>query len=115
MALALLLSVIAASIGFLSALFFAVGTIGPVDFAWLSDRIREAGGSEELAAWVPQANTALEVLQRAQGAGLPLADVVARHAWTSAARMLGVEAELEIAVFDREGGLVARTSFRKVG
>lgn len=88
---------------------------GPVDFAWLSDRIREAGGAEAMAAWVPQANTALEVLQRAQGAGLPLADTVAQHAWSSAARMLGVEAELEIAVFDREGGLVARTPFRKVG
>jgi cobalt-precorrin-5B (C1)-methyltransferase len=88
---------------------------GPVDLAWLSDRIREAGGPEDMAAWVPQANTALEVLQRAQGAGLPLADIVAQHAWTSAARMLGVEVELEIAVFDREGGLVARTPFRRAG
>lgn len=88
---------------------------GPVDFAWLSDRIREAGGSEDFAAWTPQANTALEVMQRAQGAGLPLADIVAQHAWRSAARMLGVEVELEIAVFDRDGGLVARTPFRKVG
>jgi cobalt-precorrin-5B (C1)-methyltransferase len=88
---------------------------GPVDLAWLSDRVREAGGAEAMAAWVPQANTALEVLQRAQGAGLPLADIVAQHAWRSAARLLGVEGELEIAVFDREGGLVARTPFRKVG
>ncbi|MBX9908765.1 MAG: cobalt-precorrin-5B (C(1))-methyltransferase [Beijerinckiaceae bacterium] len=88
---------------------------GPVDFAWLSDRIREAGGAEAMAAWVPQANTALEVLQRAQGAGLPLADIVAQHAWRSAARMLGVEVELEIAVFDRDGRLVARTPFRRVG
>ncbi|SFI82510.1 cobalt-precorrin-5B (C1)-methyltransferase [Bosea sp. OK403] len=89
---------------------------GPVDFTWLSERVREAGGEEALAAWVPQANTALEVLQRAQGVGLKLADVVAAHAWTNAAHSLGVaDAELEIAVFDREGGLVARTPFRKVG
>jgi cobalt-precorrin-5B (C1)-methyltransferase len=89
---------------------------GPVDFAWLSDRVREVGGDEALAAWVPQANTALEVLQRARVAGLPLAETVAAHAWTNAARSLGVaDAELEIAVFDREGGLVARTPFRKVG
>lgn len=89
---------------------------GPVDFAWLSERVREAGCDGALAGWVPQANTALEVLQRAQAAGLPLADVVAAHAWTNAARSLGVaDAELEIAVFDREGELVARTPFRKVG
>lgn len=89
---------------------------GPVDFAWLSARVREAGGEEALAAWVPQANTALEVLQRAQLAGLPLAETVAAHAWKNAARSLGIpDAELEIAVFDRQGGLVARTPFRRVG
>ncbi|AMJ63881.1 cobalt-precorrin-5B (C(1))-methyltransferase [Bosea sp. PAMC 26642] len=89
---------------------------GPVDLAWLSDRLREAGGGEDLAAWVPQANTALEVLQRAQAAGLPLAEVVAGYAWTNAARSLGVpDSELEIAVFDRQGGLVAKTPFRKIG
>lgn len=89
---------------------------GPVDLAWLSARVREAGGEEALAAWVPQANTALEVLQRAQAAGLPLAETVAAHAWANAARSLGVaDAELEIAVFDRQGGLLARTPFRRVG
>jgi len=31
-----------------------------------------------------------------------------------AARTLAAQAELEIAVFDREGGLLARTPFREV-
>ena len=88
---------------------------GPVDFAWLSERAREAGADEAFAGWVPRANTALEVLQRAQAAGLPLAQVVAGHAWASAARTLAAQAELEIAVFDREGGLLARTPFKPVG
>lgn len=89
---------------------------GPVDFAWLAARILEAGGSEHFAAWVPEANTALEVLQRAQAEGLPLAETVARHAWLNAAHSFGVpDSELEIAIFDRTGGLLARTPFRKVG
>lgn len=89
---------------------------GPVDFAWLSERVHEAGGDESLAAWVPEANTALEVLQRAESAGLPLAETVARHAWVNAAHALAVpDSELEIAIFDRTGGLLARTPFRKVG
>ncbi|MFN3672860.1 MAG: cobalt-precorrin-5B (C(1))-methyltransferase, partial [Bosea sp. (in: a-proteobacteria)] len=86
---------------------------GPVDLAWLAQRIREAGGSEALAQWAPQANTALEVLRRAQAEGVDLAAVVADHAWRRASRTLDAEAELEIAIFDREGGLLARTPFRK--
>lgn len=88
---------------------------GPVDLAWLGERVREAGGSAALAQWVPQANTALEVLQRAQAEEIDLAAIVAEHAWTRAARTLNAEAALEIAVFDRQGALLARTPFRKPG
>lgn len=88
---------------------------GPVDLAWLAQRIGEAGGSAALAQWAPQANTALEVLQRAQAEGIDLAAIVAEHAWARAARTLDADAALEIAVFDRQGGLLARTPFRKPG
>lgn len=88
---------------------------GPIDLAWLAERVTEAGGSAALARWVPQANTALEVLQRAQAEGIDLAATVAEHAWRRAARTLSAEAALEIAVFDRQGALLARTPFRKPG
>jgi cobalt-precorrin-5B (C1)-methyltransferase len=89
---------------------------GPVDLAWLADRSVEAGADPAFAAWVPSANGAGEVLQRAVAAGLPLGDVVAGYAFRTAARTLAVpDVRLEIVVFDRAGGLVGRSPFRPVG
>ena len=62
------------------------------------------------------ANTALEIYENAERAGLPLAEIVAEHAWRTAAAVLeGSAAELEIAIFDRQGRLAGRTPFRSVG
>ncbi|MEH3146892.1 MAG: cobalt-precorrin-5B (C(1))-methyltransferase [Methylobacterium frigidaeris] len=89
---------------------------GPVDLAWLGERLREAGGDADLAGRAAGANTALEVLGLADARGLPLADVVAQHAWATAARALaGSGSELEVVVFDRSGGLAGRAPFRRVG
>ncbi|HUG63072.1 MAG TPA: cobalt-precorrin-5B (C(1))-methyltransferase [Methylomirabilota bacterium] len=89
---------------------------GPVDLAWLADRAREAGADEAFAAWAPTANAANEVLERAREAGLPIGDVVAEHAFRTAARTLAVpDAALEIVAFDRQGRLVGRVPFRRVG
>lgn len=89
---------------------------GPVDLAWLSERVVEAGGAPDLARRAAGANTALEVLQLAQGSDLPLADLVARYAWATAAKALsGSGSSLEIVVFDREGRLVGRAPFHPVG
>jgi cobalt-precorrin-5B (C1)-methyltransferase len=89
---------------------------GPVDLAWLAERSVEAGADPAFAAWVPSANGAGEVLQRAVAAGLPLGDVVAGYAFRTAARTLAVpDVRLEIVVFDRAGGLVGRSPFRPVG
>ncbi|WP_181704204.1 cobalt-precorrin-5B (C(1))-methyltransferase [Chthonobacter albigriseus] len=89
---------------------------GPIDMAWLADRAAEAGADEAFRAWVPTANAANEVLVEALARGIPLADVVARHAFRTAAEAVGGGAdELEIAVFDRQGGLVSRVPFTKVG
>jgi cobalt-precorrin-5B (C1)-methyltransferase len=89
---------------------------GPVDLAWLAERAREAGADEAFAAWVPSANGAGEVLQRARAVGLPIGDVVAAHAFRTAARALGQpDTALEILAFDRAGELVGRMPFRPAG
>jgi cobalt-precorrin-5B (C1)-methyltransferase len=89
---------------------------GAVDFGWLAGRLAEAGGDAEAVAAASAANTALEISQMAEVAGLPLATVVAEHAWrTAAGALAGAATELEIAIFDRQGRLAGRTPFRPVG
>jgi cobalt-precorrin-5B (C1)-methyltransferase len=86
---------------------------GPVDLAWLAERAREAGASQEFAHWVPKANTANEVLERAKAANIPLANIVAAHAWHTAAKTLQASSQLEIVIFDRAGGLAGQAPFQK--
>src|SRR5271170_2168784 len=89
---------------------------GAVNFDWLADCLAEAGGDAEAVAAARAANTALEISQMAEAAGVPLAAVVAEHAWHTAAGVLaGAAIELEIAIFDRQGRLAGRTPFRPVG
>jgi cobalt-precorrin-5B (C1)-methyltransferase len=86
---------------------------GAVDLDWLAERLVEAGGDAPLADQVRRANTALEALEVAQAADIDLGAAVAEAAWTTAAKALrGADIALEIAIFDRAGGLVARTPFR---
>jgi cobalt-precorrin-5B (C1)-methyltransferase len=88
---------------------------GEVDFGWLAERVAEAGGDEAAVAAARAANTASEVLDIARGRALPLGSVVADHAWRTAAKALGgVEADLEIAVFNRKGELVGQKPFHRV-
>lgn len=89
---------------------------GAVDFDWLAQRLAEAGGDAETVSAARAANTALEIYQVAEVIGLPLAAVVAEHAWRTAAQVLaGAATELDIAIFDRQGRLAGRTPFRSVG
>ena len=84
---------------------------GEVDLAWLAGL---AGG--ELAAQIGHANSAMEALNLASQAGVNLAGPVADAAWNTAARLLKNTAiSLEIAVFDREGKLLAKTGLRPSG
>ncbi|MBM6580196.1 cobalt-precorrin-5B (C(1))-methyltransferase [Microvirga sp. BT689] len=88
---------------------------GAVDLAWLSGRLLEAGAEPFIAEQARGANTALEVLETAKNLGLPLADIVAQHAWQTAAKALrGANIALEIIVFDRYGQLVGRVPFHPV-
>jgi cobalt-precorrin-5B (C1)-methyltransferase len=88
---------------------------GEVDRAWLAMKLAEAGGNADLVAKVANANTAAEVMGWAAERNLPLADLVARAAWDTAAQVIGgTEMELQILVFDREGRLLGRAPFSPV-
>ena len=88
---------------------------GGVDFDWLAERVLEAGGDSAFASSVRGANTASEVLARAQAQGMDLAAIVAQSAWRTAAKALaGGGVELEIVVVDRAGEIVAKTPFMRV-
>jgi len=75
---------------------------GEVDLSWLAGLV----GDPALAS----ANTAKHAFDLARASGRNLAAPVAQAAWTTAARALGGGAErLEVAVFDRDGALLATT------
>ncbi len=81
-----------------------------VDFDWLAAQLRAAGAPADLAEAARTANTALEVLGWAAQAGLPLPALVAAAAQKTARAALGRDdIALDVAVFDRDGALLART------
>ncbi len=88
---------------------------GGVDLAWLAARVAEAGGGPELAARVTAGNTAAEALAITREAGLDVAaqvvDLVAEAARDKAAAALaGSGIALDVAIFERDGRLAARTA-----
>jgi cobalt-precorrin-5B (C1)-methyltransferase len=85
---------------------------GAVDLTALATFAQGAGASPALRQRILAANTAAEAFEHAINEELPLGDVVAQAAWQTAARVLAdTEIALEVAVFDRDGELVGRTSF----
>lgn len=89
---------------------------GSVDLAGLAEFARQAGADEALCRAIATGNTALEAFQRAEAAGIPLGDVVAQAAWTTAAHVIaGAGIALEVVVFDRAGeNVVGHAPFRLV-
>ena len=84
---------------------------GTVDLTWLAARVVEAGGGPELAARVTACNTAAEVLAVTREAGLDVAARVAEVARDKAAAALaGSGIALDVAIFERDGRLAARTA-----
>ncbi|HLO77439.1 MAG TPA: cobalt-precorrin-5B (C(1))-methyltransferase [Magnetospirillum sp.] len=78
-----------------------------VDLPWLAGHLRALGASEDIVARTEAANTALEVLELAQAAGLPLGHAIAAEAAKVALGVLdGAPVRLDVLVFDRKGGLV---------
>jgi cobalt-precorrin-5B (C1)-methyltransferase len=88
---------------------------GEVDLAWLAAKMADAGGDAALVEATRGANTAQQVFEMARGAGVDLGAPIVEAAWRTAAKALdGCSVALEIVLFDRLGGLVARTPFRAV-
>ena len=81
-----------------------------VDMARLDEWVRKLGGAPALASEVEAANTANQVLAAASAAGLPLANLVAQEARVHALSMLGGDTQVEVIVFDRQGGLAGRSN-----
>jgi cobalt-precorrin-5B (C1)-methyltransferase len=83
---------------------------GDVDRVRLAELVASAGGDAAMIESVAAANTALEVLERSRAAGIDVAAHVADAAWNIAANVLRREdILLDLAVFDRQGVLLART------
>lgn len=69
----------------------------------------------ETAEKIRAANSAKHAFEIAEAAGLDIAGAVAEAAWRTAAGCLhGAGSALEIVVFDRDGGLLARTGLRPI-
>ncbi|USG62295.1 cobalt-precorrin-5B (C(1))-methyltransferase [Sneathiella marina] len=81
-----------------------------VDFEWLSDQMATLKASAELAHKVRTANTAMQVLEWARQANLPLADHVAEKAKSTAFEIGGGSTAIEVIIFDRKGQLAGRSN-----
>jgi cobalt-precorrin-5B (C1)-methyltransferase len=85
---------------------------GAVDLAVLATLAESAGASEVLRARILAANTAAEAFAQAQAEGIALGDAVARAAQQAALRVVaGSDIAIEIALFDRGGGLAGHAPF----
>lgn len=80
-----------------------------VDLDSLARQAVQAGSSEALASRIAAGNTALEALELATAAGIPLGDQVAAGALRTALGVLGTApVEVDIVVIDRAGQPVGR-------
>jgi cobalt-precorrin-5B (C1)-methyltransferase len=85
---------------------------GAADLAALAGMVRDAGGSQALAARIGCANMVAEAFGLAEAEGVALGDAVAAGAWRTAAAVLDRDdVALEILVFDREGRAMGRAAF----
>ncbi|TWB67788.1 cobalt-precorrin-5B (C1)-methyltransferase [Nitrospirillum amazonense] len=80
-----------------------------VDLDWLAGVLADLGATPELVAQARGANTALEVLQLADAAGLAVADRVAEMARAVALRVLeDAPITVDVIVIDRQGGIIGQ-------
>jgi cobalt-precorrin-5B (C1)-methyltransferase len=82
-----------------------------VDNGLLAQALSDLGATPAQVAAARGANTANEVLSAAQAAALPLADRIAEQAQTVAHAMAEGRLAVEVAIFDRDGGLAGRAPF----
>ena len=82
-----------------------------VDFDWLSDQVRKAGGGATLIVAAKQANTANQVLTETANAGLDLGAIIADNARSTAIGVLrDAPVVIDIVVTDRAGNIIGRSS-----
>lgn len=85
---------------------------GSADLAALAELAAGAGAPGALTGRIPGANTVAECFELAREEGFALGEVVAARARGVAAEVLrGRDVDLEVLIFDRQGALVARSSF----
>ena len=81
-----------------------------VDKPWLAGQLQGLGASDQMVAQALAANTALEILELAVAAHLPIGTVVAQACARICREVLrDAPIEVDILVFDRQGGLVGRS------
>ncbi len=80
-----------------------------VDFAFLAKLAGEAGADDALRRAIAGANTSVEALSLAGGAGVDLAGVVCGAALAQARRHLPGGVSLEVVAVDRGGGICGRS------
>jgi cobalt-precorrin-5B (C1)-methyltransferase len=84
---------------------------GAVDHAFLAGFAKG-----EVAEQIRAANSAKHAFEIAASGGVNLGEGIVESAWRTAAKVLReAPTELEVVIFDRDGGLLARTGFRVVG
>ena len=81
-----------------------------VDFELLAELLEELGATPAQLTEVRSANTAKQVLDLAQAAGLPLGDAVAARARQTALGLLAGETAVEVLVIDRQGEPAGRAA-----
>ncbi|MDG4718779.1 MULTISPECIES: cobalt-precorrin-5B (C(1))-methyltransferase [Thalassospira] len=79
-----------------------------VDFDKLAQTVALSGGDAELQDQTRNANTAKQVLELCQAAGVRIEDTIARQACESARATLDGAGAIEIVVTDRSGTIIAR-------
>jgi cobalt-precorrin-5B (C1)-methyltransferase len=84
-----------------------------VNHAHLAAEVEALGGTPTLIEQVQAANTAMEVLELTQAAGLDLAGRLAAKAQAVALEACDNAVAIEILIYDRKGGLVGHADFRR--
>ncbi len=78
-----------------------------IDLDYLAERLRYLGAGEEIVSRARVANTALEVLDLARTADLPLASTIATDARVVAVNVIGATPmAIDVLVVDRQGSIV---------
>jgi cobalt-precorrin-5B (C1)-methyltransferase len=79
-----------------------------IDMTDLAATAERAGADTQTARDIAKANTAMQALELAAGAGVPLADAMAGRARGAAMAALAGDTAVDVLIFDRAGRLVGR-------